>query len=151
MDDKLEVGRRQPEGEPGVITNRKGLVELKGESLNEGSIGGGRNGGVSRYKGDGAFIIDEDLEGNREVGVSFAEGRGGEVWLADLDKGFVRGGGLNSAGGIEPSGRAGERRRALGGGGLNDVCDFNSGSARRLSLRLGLAFVPHCAFSGGLI
>ena len=60
----------------------------------------------------------------------------------DSDKGFVRVGGMNRAGGIKPCGRAGEGRKALGRGGLNDVCDFNSGNTRGQCFRLGLAFAP---------
>ena len=59
--------------------------------------------------------------------------------------------GLNSAGGIEPSGRAGEGRRAIGGGGLDGFRDFNSGGTRRLCLRLGLASAPSGGVSSGLI
>jgi len=58
---------------------------------------------------------------------------------------------LNSAGRIEPSGRAGEGSRALGGGGLDGVRDFNSGGTRRLCLRLGPAFAPGGVISSGLI
>ena len=126
MDGKLEIGRGQPEGEPGVVTDRKGLVDLQGESLEEGSVGGSRNSGVGKYKGDSPFVVDKGLEGDRKIGVSFAEDRGSEVWPADSDKGFIRVGGLNSAEGIEPSGHAGEGRRALGGGSLDGVRDFNS-------------------------
>ena len=109
------------------------------------------NGGVGRYEGDGAFVIDKGPEGYGNVGVCFAEDRGGEVRPADLDKGFVGVGGLNCAGGIEPSGCAGEGRRALGGGGLNAVRDLNSGRTRRLCLRLGFAFAPGGIVSYGLI
>jgi len=73
MDGKLEIGRGQPEGEPGVVIDRKGLVELQGEGLEEGSVGGSRNSGVGRYEGDGAFLIDKGLEGDRKIRVSFAE------------------------------------------------------------------------------
>jgi len=90
MDGKLEIGRGQPKGEPGVVTNGKGLVELQGESLKEGSIGGSWNSGVSGYEGDGALVIDERLEGDGNVRVCFAENRGSEVRQADLDNGFVR-------------------------------------------------------------
>ena len=58
---------------------------------------------------------------------------------------------MNSAGGIEPSGRAREGRRALGGGRLDGVRDFNTGGTRRLCLRLGLAFAPGGVISSGLI
>jgi len=53
--------------------------------------------------------------------------------------------------GIEPSGPAGEGRRAFGGGGLNAVRHFNSGGTRRLCLRLGFAFVPGGVVSCSLI
>jgi len=54
-------------------------------------------------------------------------------------------------GGIEPSGRAGQGRRALGGGGLNGVRYLDSGSTRRLCLRLAFAFAPSSVISFGLI
>ena len=151
MDGKLEIGWRQPEGKPGVVANGKGLVEFKGESLKEGSIEGGRNSSVSGYEGDGTFIVDEGLEGNVKLGVCFVEDRGGEVWPADSDKGFIRVEGLNPGGGIEPSGQAGERRKALGGGSLKEIRDFNSGGTRRHCLRFGLAFAPGGVLSGSLI
>ena len=73
MDGKLEISRGQPEGEPGVVTNRKELVELQGEGLEERSVGGSQNSGVCRYEGDRAFVIDKGLEGDRKIGVSFVE------------------------------------------------------------------------------
>jgi len=88
------------------VTDGKGLMELQGESLKEGSIGGSWNSRVSEHKGDGAFIIDESLEGNGGVGVRLVEDRGGEVEPADSDMGFVGVGGLNHAGGRESSGCA---------------------------------------------
>jgi len=72
VDGKFEIGRHQPKGEPGVVTNGKGLVKFQREGLKEGSIGGSWNGGVSGYEGDTAFVIDESHEGNRKVGVCFA-------------------------------------------------------------------------------
>ena len=151
VDGKLEIGRHQPKGEPRVVANGKRLVELQGESLKEGNIGGSWNCGVSGYEGDSAFVIDESLEGNGKVGVCFAEDRGGEVRPADSDKGFVGVRGLNRAGGIKSSGRAGEGSRALGGGGLNDLRDFNRSRTRRLCLGLGLAIAPGGVISCGLI
>jgi len=148
---KLEIGRRQPKGEPGVITNWKGLVELQGERLKEGGIGGSRNSGVGGYEGNGTFVIDKSLEGNGKVGVRFAEDRAGEVQPADLDEGFVGVGGLYCVRGIKPSGRAGEGSSALGGGGLNNVRDFNNRSSRRLCFRLGLAFAPGGVVSCSLV
>ena len=97
------------------------------------------------------FIIDEGLEGNRKVRVDFAEDHGGEVWLADSDKGLVRVGGLNSAGGVLPSSRAGERGRALRGGGFDDVCDCNSRGTSRMCLRLDSASAPGGVLTRGLI
>jgi len=69
----------------------------------------------------------------------------------DSDKGFVRVGGLNGEGGIKPSGCAGERRRALRGGGLKDVHNFNSGGTTRVCLRLGFTCAPGGVLSDGLI
>ena len=138
-------------GSQGLSPTGKGLIELQGEGLKEGSIGGSWNGGFGRYERDGAFVIDEGPEGDRKVGVCFAEDRGGKVWPADSDKGFIGVGGLNCAGGIEPSGSAREGRRALGGGGLEGVRDLNSTSTRRLCLRLGLARAPGDVVSCGRI
>ena len=63
VDSKLEIGRCQPEGEPGVVSIGKGLVELQGESLKEGRVEGSWNSRVSGYEGGGAFVIDEGPEG----------------------------------------------------------------------------------------
>jgi len=73
VDSKLEISQRQPKRGLGVIPNGKGLVELQGESLKEGGIGGSRNSCVGGYEGDGTFVIDESLEGNGKVGVRFGE------------------------------------------------------------------------------
>jgi len=97
------------------------------------------------------LIIDESLEGNRKVRVGFAEDHGGEFWLADSDKSLVRVGGLNSAGGIKPSSCTGERGRALRGGGLDDVYDFNSRGTSRMCLRLDSASAPGGVLTRGLI
>ena len=70
---KLEIGQCQPAGEPGVVSNGKGLIELEGEGFKKGSIGGSRNGSVGRYEGEGPFVIDEGSECDGEVGVYFAE------------------------------------------------------------------------------
>jgi len=59
--------------------------------------------------------------------------------------------GLNGVGGIKSSRRAGERGRALRGGGLDDVRDFESGDTRRLCLGFGFAVAPGGVLGGGLI
>ena len=76
MDGKLEIGRCQPQGEPGVVTDRKGLIERQGEGLKEASVGGSWNSCVARYEGDGACVLHKGPEGDRKVGVCLRRTQG---------------------------------------------------------------------------
>ena len=127
---QLEIGRSEAESEPGVIGNREGVIEAGAKALKKGGVGRSRDGSVDNGESDGAFAIDKGLERNRKVGVGLFKDGGSNVGEADMDKGFVRVRGMSSAGGIEPSESAGEGRRALGGSGLHDCCNFGRCSPR---------------------
>ena len=127
---ELEVGGGEVESLPGVIGDWEGLIEAGGKGLKKGSVGRGGDGSVDNGEGDGVFAIDKGLERNRKLGVGLFKDGGSNVREADTDKGFVRVRGMRSAGGIEPSGSAGEGRRALRRRGLHDGRDFGRSSPR---------------------
>ena len=102
------------EGQPGVVTDREGLVELVGKGLGEGLVGGGGDGGVDNGEGDSTIVIDKAFEANSEAGVGFPQDGGGQVGPADTDKIAFRVGGRQIPGGIESPGGTGEWRRPLG-------------------------------------
>ena len=124
MNDELEVGGGEAESLPGVIGDGEGLIDAGAKGLKKGSVGRGGDGSVDNGEGDGPFAIDKGLERNRKLGVGLFKDGGSDVREADRDKGFVRVRGMRSTGGIEPSGSAGEGRRALRRRDLYDGRDF---------------------------
>ena len=46
MDGELHIGGGKSEGEPGIVANWEGLVELVGQCIEKGGIRSSRNGGV---------------------------------------------------------------------------------------------------------
>ena len=101
-------------GQPGVVADREGLIELMGKSIKEGGVGSGRDGGVNNSEGDRTIVFDKDFETDREAGISFPQDGGGQVGPADDDKiAFVMGGKYVHRGEESPCG-TGEGRRTLG-------------------------------------
>ena len=141
VNSELEVGGGEAESLPGVIGDGEGLIEVGGKGLKKGGVGSGGDGGVDNGEGDSVLAIDKGLERNRELRVGLLEDGGSDVREADMDEGFVRVGGMRTAGGVEPSGSAGEGRRALRRRGLHDGRDFGrcgprTGGALAFSLTL---------------
>ena len=142
---QLEVGRGKAESRPGVIGDGEGLIQAGDKGLKKGGVGRGGDGGVDNGEGDGAFDIDKGLERNRELEVGLFEDGGSNIREADTDQGFVRVRGMRSAWGVEPSGSAGEWRRALRRRGLHDGRNFGrcgprSGGALAFGLTLSGVF-----------
>ena len=94
MDGKLDCGRSETEGKPGVFSDRERLVEPRGEGFKVGSEGSGRDRGVRHNQGDRSFIVDKGFEGAGEGAACGAENRGSYVRPPGADvKGVGVGGG----------------------------------------------------------
>ena len=46
MDGELEIGEGKSEGQPGIVANWEGLVELMGQCIEKGGVRSSWNGGV---------------------------------------------------------------------------------------------------------
>ena len=52
---------------PGEVADREGLIELVGECIKKGGVGGSRDGGVDNSEGDRTIVIDQDFGAVREA------------------------------------------------------------------------------------
>ena len=86
------LGKRKP----GVITDREGLVEAAGESIEMGGIGFCWGVRVSPRKGDSASVVDLGYEPFQEEAVGLGEGGGGYFWEGG---GYALGKGVGSGAG----------------------------------------------------
>ena len=74
------------EGQPGVAAHWERLIELVGESIEEGGVGGSRDGGVDNSEGDRTMVIGKDFKTDWEAGMSFPQDGDGQVGPSDADK-----------------------------------------------------------------
>ena len=114
MEGKLWISGGESEGHPGVVADREELIELVGESIEEGGVGGSRDGGVDNSEGDRTMFIDKSFEADGEAGISFPQDGGGQVGPTDTDKVAFGMGGRYVPGGVESPCGTGEGRRTLG-------------------------------------
>ena len=114
MNGKLEIGRGKAEGQPGIIVNWEGLIELVGESVEKRRVGSSRNRNVDNCKGHSTIVVNKVFNANREAGVSFHEHRGGQVGPANADKIAFSVGSRGIPAGVESPSGTGEEWRALG-------------------------------------
>ena len=111
-----------------------------GKSIEEGDVGGSRDGGVDNSGGDRTIVVNENFKADREARISFPQDGGGQVRAADADEIAFGMGGRYVPGGVESPCGTGEGRRTLGQGTLNDGRDFGgSGIGGRF---LSFAFAP---------
>ena len=113
MDGKMYISRGKSEGQPGVVADREGLIELVGKSIKEGGVGSSRAGGVDNCEGDRTIVIDKDFEADREARISFPEDIDGQVGHADADKVAFGMGGRYVPGGVESPCGTGDRRSPI--------------------------------------
>ena len=102
------------EGEPGVVANREGWIDLVVKSIKVGVVGSSRDGSVDNGEGDLTIVVDKDFEADREAGVSFSQKGGSQVGRAEADNIALVVGGRHVPGGIESPSGIGEGRRTLG-------------------------------------
>ena len=85
-----------------------------GKSIKEWRVGGSRDGGVDNSEGDRTIVVDEDLEADREAGISFPQNGGGQGGPEDADEITFGMGGRHVPGGVESHCSTREGRRTLG-------------------------------------
>ena len=67
MDGELQISGGKSEGEPRIVANSEGLIELVGYCVEKGGVRSSRNGGVDDGEGDCTVLINKNFEGNRKT------------------------------------------------------------------------------------